>query len=63
LIVNRWGDVVYTLTNQTGTAIWNAKTTQGEACTDGVYFYKLKGQMLGGTDVEEAGFMTVIGSK
>ncbi len=63
LIFNRWGNVVYSLENQTGTALWDGKTLNGTACTDGVYFYRITGEMLGGTLVDRTSFVTVIGSE
>jgi gliding motility-associated-like protein len=63
LIFNRWGNVVYNLENQTGTALWDGKTLNGTACTDGVYFYRITGEMLGGTLVDRTSFVTVIGSE
>ena len=63
LIFNRWGNVVYSLDNQSGTALWDGKTLNGTACTDGVYFYRITGEMLGGTFVDRTSFVTVIGSE
>jgi gliding motility-associated-like protein len=62
-IFNRWGHVVYMIEDQTGIALWDGDTSDGVPCTDGVYFYRLIGEMLGGTAVDRNGFVTVIGSK
>jgi len=62
-IFNRWGNMVYMIENQTGLALWDGHTSDGVPCTDGVYFYRLQGEMLGGTQVDQSGFVTVIGSK
>ena len=62
-IFNRWGNMVYMIENQTGLALWDGHTSEGVPCTDGVYFYRLQGEMLGGTQVDQSGFVTVIGSK
>ena len=62
-IFNRWGNMVFIMENQTGIALWDGDTSLGEQCTDGVYFYRLQGEMLGGTMSDESGFVTVIGSK
>ena len=62
-IFNRWGHMVYMLEDQTGIALWDGDTSDGVPCTDGVYFYRLIGEMLGGTAVDRNGFVTVIGSK
>ena len=55
--------MVYMIENQTGLALWDGHTSDGVPCTDGVYFYRLQGEMLGGTQVDQSGFVTVIGSK
>lgn len=62
-IFNRWGHLVYTIKDQTGIAIWDAATSDGTPVTDGVYFYRVVGEMLAGTPVDSHGFVTVIGSK
>ena len=62
-IFNRWGDLIYTIKDQTGLAIWDAATQEGKPVTDGVYFYHILGTMLAGTLVDSHGFVTVIGSK
>ncbi len=62
-IFNRWGHLVYMIDNQTGIALWDGDTSEGVPCTDGVYFYRLIGEMLGGTAIDQYGFVTVIGSK
>jgi gliding motility-associated-like protein len=62
-IFNRWGHLIYTIKDQTGMAIWDADTQNGTPVTDGVYFYRIVGEMLAGTKVDSHGFVTVIGSK
>ena len=62
-IFNRWGHLVYMIKDQTGVALWDGDTSEGVPCTDGVYFYRVIGEMLGGTAVDRSGFVTVIGSK
>ena len=62
-IFNRWGHLVYMIKDQTGIALWDGATSEGVQCTDGVYFYRVIGEMLGGTAVDRHGFVTVIGSK
>ncbi|NDB34908.1 MAG: PKD domain-containing protein [Flavobacteriia bacterium] len=62
-IFNRWGHLVYTIEDQTGIAMWDAATSDGTPVTDGVYFYRVVGEMLAGTPVDSHGFVTVIGSK
>jgi hypothetical protein len=55
--------MVYMIKDQTGIALWDGDTSEGVPCTDGVYFYRVIGEMLGGTAVDRSGFVTVIGSK
>ena len=50
-------------TNQTGVDLWDGTNNDGDKCVDGVYFYKLKGEMYGGTLVDQHGFVTVIESE
>ena len=63
LIFNRWGNVMWDKVDQTGILLWDGTDNGAEKCKDGVYFYKLSGEMLGGTIVNEHGFVTVIESK
>ncbi len=63
VIVNRWGNVMWDKTDQTGILLWDGTDNGGEKCTDGVYFYKIYGQMYGGTIIDKHGFVTVIESE
>ena len=63
LIVNRWGNVMWNQTDQTGTFLWDGTDNGQEKCTDGVYFYKLSGTMFGGTEQDLHGFVRVINSQ
>ena len=63
VIINRWGNVMWDKTDQTGIQLWDGTNNGGEKCTDGVYFYKVYGEMHGGTIVDQHGFVTVIESK
>lgn len=60
MIFNRWGNLVSILENQSGVAVWDGLSTDGKPHTDGVYFYLLKGTMLGGTEVQKQGFITLV---
>jgi gliding motility-associated-like protein len=59
-IFNRWGNLVSILEDQSGIAVWDGLSTDGKPHTDGVYFYLLTGEMLGGTEVKKQGFITLI---
>jgi gliding motility-associated-like protein len=63
LIVNRWGNVMWNQSDQTGIDLWDGSNKGGKKCVDGVYFYKLKGEMYGGTLVDQHGFVTVVQSE
>lgn len=39
-IFNRWGNKIYTTTNNI--IIWDSRTTSGENCTDGIYYYTIE---------------------
>lgn len=60
VIVNRWGDIVEKKTKHTGVLLWDGKSQNGSECVDGVYFYKLNGTLWDGTEMEKAGFVTLI---
>jgi PKD repeat protein len=64
-LYNRWGNSVVLLENQVGTQLqlWNGLDEGGDPYNDGVYFYHLTGEMLGGTIIDKHGFVTLIGSK
>lgn len=64
VILNRWGNVVYSNTSQQGMIIWDGKTVGGDACIDGVYFYKFKGLLNDEqTIVPAEGFFHILGVK
>ncbi len=58
LILNRWGQVVYEKTNVTETYIWNGTKMNIEECSEGVYFYKIKGFLMDESEFEVTGFVT-----
>tara|TARA_Y100001978_G_C23702839_1_gene442401 strand:- start:4228 stop:8010 length:3783 start_codon:yes stop_codon:yes gene_type:complete len=62
-ILNRWGNVMWNQTNQTGVHLWDGTDNGGEKCVDGVYYYQLQGEMYGGTLIDQHGFVTVIESE
>lgn len=59
-ILNRWGNLVFELNNQTGIAVWDGYDINGELHTDGVFFYRLRGEMLGGTQIDKHGFIHLV---
>ena len=63
IITNRWGNVVFEKTNSTGVLLWDGYDLGGEKCKEGVYFYQLNGEMLGGTLIDQHGFVTLIDPK
>jgi hypothetical protein len=65
LILNRWGNVMRVGYRDPANPLflWDGTDESGKICTDGVYFYHLTGEMLGGTMVDKQGFVTVIESK
>ena len=59
-ITNRWGNIVCEKTNQTGMNLWDGNDMSGNKCSDGVYFYRITGEMYGGTMVNQHGFVTLV---
>jgi gliding motility-associated-like protein len=59
VILNRWGNVVQDKTNLTGTVFWDGRNKGGELCSEGVYFYELKGTLKDGTPFQKDGFLQV----
>lgn len=57
IIVNRWGNVIATLSGLT--ASWDGKSGNSD-CSDGVYFYKYTATKLNDTKVEGHGFFHLI---
>lgn len=64
-ILNRWGNVMRIGQRDPANPLflWDGTDQTGKICTDGVYFYQIVGEMLGGTTVDKQGFVTVIESK
>jgi gliding motility-associated-like protein len=61
-IVNRWGNLIHEGNRDPNNPIlmWDGTTdSSGDKVVDGVYFYKLIGEMLGGTQVTMHGHVTV----
>jgi hypothetical protein len=58
IILNRWGNVIYTFTNPAGT--WDGKTSDGKLVEEGNYFYRINATFDGGVEVEKHGFVYVI---
>ncbi|MFN5507002.1 MAG: PKD domain-containing protein [Flavobacteriia bacterium] len=59
-ILNRWGNLVFELKDQTGIAVWDGYDFDGQLHTDGVFFYRLRGEMLGGTLIDKHGFIHLV---
>jgi PKD repeat protein len=64
-ILNRWGNVMRIGQRDPANPLflWDGTDELGKNCIDGVYFYRITGEMLGGTMVDKHGFVTVIESK
>ena len=60
--LNRWGNVVFEKDRDPSFPLflWNGKTNGGENCSDGVYFYRLKGLLTGGTEFDKTGYITLV---
>ena len=61
--LNRWGNVVFEKDRDPSSPkfLWNGKTNGGENCSDGVYFFRLKGLLKGGTELfDKTGYITLV---
>jgi PKD repeat protein len=60
--LNRWGNVVFEKDRDPSFPLflWNGKTNGGENCSDGVYFFRLKGLLKGGTEFDKTGYITLV---
>ena len=65
VILNRWGNVIHETNRDPANPLllWDGTTNSGAKVHDGVYFYRITGEMLGGTQVDKHGFVTVIESR
>jgi len=61
IIVNRWGDILYEMTDINGS--WDGKTQGGKLCPDGVYFYTYEGTAENGETFEGQGTVEIINGK
>ncbi len=59
-IYNRWGNLIQNSTLATNTYIsWDGRTTSGEACIEGVYFYTLKYKDANGDTQKKNGYVSL----
>lgn len=59
-VYNRWGNLIKNLELNSNTLIsWDGRTTSGEQCSDGVYFYILKYKNGNGTDQQLKGHINL----
>ncbi|MCF8268850.1 MAG: gliding motility-associated C-terminal domain-containing protein [Crocinitomicaceae bacterium] len=57
VILNRWGNVIYTFTDPTGS--WDGKTEDGKLVEEGTYFYRIFATFDGGIEIKKHGFVYV----
>jgi gliding motility-associated-like protein len=57
VILNRWGNVIYTFTDPTGS--WDGKTSDGKLVEEGTYFYRIFATFDGGVEIKKHGFVYV----
>jgi gliding motility-associated-like protein len=59
-IVNRWGTIIKTATlNTNNYVLWDGRSTSGEACSDGVYFYTLEYKDAKGDTQKKNGYISL----
>jgi gliding motility-associated-like protein len=61
-IFNRWGIEIQSVTSRASVTnvLWDGRTTSGEACSDGVYFYVFEYKDAKGDVVNKKGFITLM---
>ncbi|MFM7596146.1 MAG: gliding motility-associated C-terminal domain-containing protein [Flavobacteriales bacterium] len=57
VIMNRWGNVIYTFTDPAGS--WDGKTTDGKLVEEGTYFWRIFAKFDGGIEIKKHGFVYV----
>ena len=59
-IYNRWGNLIKSVNlNSNYFLSWDSRTTSGEPCTDGVYFYIVKYKDANGIDQQMKGYISL----
>ena len=61
-IHNRWGNLIHSVPEAlegTNTIIWDGRTTSGEPCSEGVYFYTLKYTDANGEQQAKNGYVSL----
>lgn len=56
-LYNRWGNLIHETSNKT--ILWDGRTTSGEPCTNGVYFYTLKYIDGNGVSQNKTGYISL----
>ena len=61
-IMNRWGNLIQSVTSRASVTnvLWDGRTTSGEACSEGVYFYTLQYTNANGDAIKKNGYVTLI---
>jgi gliding motility-associated-like protein len=60
VIVNRWGNVIRQAQDHSGVVLWNGETNSGNLCSEGVYFYKISGELYDRTPITKHGNVTLV---
>ncbi len=61
IILNRWGNIVSELYDQSGLYLWDGKEqSTGDKCVEGTYFYKLTGTQYDGAFIDKHGTVTLV---
>ena len=61
-VYNRWGNIIHQTTNNQSqtTILWDGRTTSGEACSEGVYFYALEYKDSKGDTQKKNGYVSLL---
>lgn len=58
-VFDRWGNVVYTVSSETGNVEWDGKSNAGKDAAEGSYFYTLKAMGKDGTTYNKKGTISL----
>ena len=61
-IMNRWGNLIQSVTSRASVTnvLWDGRTTSGEACSEGVYFYTLEYKDSKGDVIKKNGYVSLL---
>ncbi|MDI1353407.1 MAG: gliding motility-associated C-terminal domain-containing protein [bacterium] len=58
-VLDRWGQIVFEVSSQSGNVVWDGKNQKGIEVADGVYYYTLVASGKDGIDYKKSGTITI----